>query len=281
MISFADDSSIVLKCTKGNDEYVSSKIDKKLISIQNFLAANNLKLNINKTQLLRCASRQQHVGNRGDKILLEARDENGDKIKPSDSAKILGITFNKTLSWTNHLEVGKDSLIQKLKKKLGALKFTSRYASYSAKMKLANGCIMSNIVYGLQIWGLHCSKTVLKKVQSVQTNTLKWITSKYNCSLRELLHETKWLSIYQLTIYHSIILWWKINNNLYPVRLLERMLVVQNTEARIQLTERIWSRKAEFHYRMVEPILGGNQKISTVKRLLKKWILNNIPIFEE
>ena len=140
---------------------------------------------------------------------------------------------------------------------------------------------MSNIVYGLQIWGLHCSKTVLKKVQSVQTNTLKWITSKYNCSLRELLHETKWLSIYQLTIYHSIILWWKINNNLYPVRLLERMLVVQNTEARIQLTERIWSRKAEFHYRMVEQILGSNKKISTVKRLLKKWILNNIPIFEE
>ena len=94
--------------------------------IQKFLAANNLKLNIIKTQLLRCASRQQHVGNRGDKILLEARDENGDKIKPSDSAKILGITFNKTLSWTNHLEVGKDSLVQKLKKRLGALKFTSK-----------------------------------------------------------------------------------------------------------------------------------------------------------
>ena len=36
------------------------------------------------------------------------------------------------------------------------------------------------------------------------------------------------------------------------------MMVAQNTEARIQLTERIWSRKAEFYYRRVKYIIGGN-----------------------
>ena len=105
---------------------MSNEIDLKLVSIQDFLAANNLKLNISKTQVLRTASRQQHVGNKGERILL---DELGERIKPRDSAKILGIVFNKTLSWNNHLEIGKEALIPKLKKKLGALKFTSRYAS--------------------------------------------------------------------------------------------------------------------------------------------------------
>ena len=81
--------------------------------------------------------------------MLEAVDELGQRIKPFDNAKVLGIIFNKTLSWTNHLEVGKDALIPKLKKKLGALKFTSCKASYKAKIKLAHGCIMSNIIYGL------------------------------------------------------------------------------------------------------------------------------------
>ena len=116
---------------------MSTIIDGKLISTQNFLAANNLKLNIGKTQLLRSASRQQHVGNGGENILLNAVDELGNRIKPMDTAKILGITFNKTLSWNNHIEISKDALVPKLKKKLGALKFTSRNASYGAKIKLA------------------------------------------------------------------------------------------------------------------------------------------------
>ena len=116
---------------------------------------------------------------------------------------------------------------------------------------------MSHIVYGLQIWGLHSSQTIMRKVQSVQTNTLKWVTSKYNSSLTELLNTTKWLSVHLLTIYHAVLLWWKTTQSKKPVRLLQRTLRVQESEARLLLTENIWSRKAEYYFRKVEPILGG------------------------
>ena len=75
-----------------------------------------------------------------------------------------------------------------------------------------------------------------------------------------------------------------LNRN-YPDRhsdqLLERTFKVQETEARILLTERIWSRKSEYYYRMIEPLLNGNQRIATVKRILNGWIKSNIPIYEE
>ena len=153
-------------------------------------------------------------------------------------------------------------MIPKLKKYLGALKFTCKAASYGAKVKLAHGCIMSTITYGLQVWGLHCTQSVLKKVQSIQTNTLKWITSNYTGSLKELLETTKWMSIYQLTVYHSVLLWWKVNFYKNLIWLLRRIENSQETEARLLLTERIWSRKAEFFYRKVEPLLREVVKIS-------------------
>ena len=61
---FADDSTIVFRGKKGEDRSLSIKIDNQLLRVNDFLAANNLKLNISKTQLLRTASRQQHAGNK-------------------------------------------------------------------------------------------------------------------------------------------------------------------------------------------------------------------------
>ena len=98
---------------------------------------------------------------------MDAKDDKGDNIRPSNSAKILGIIFNKSLIWRDFLEVGKEAMVGKLKRKLGALKFTSKFSTYNTRIKLANGCIMSIITYGIQVWGLHCRPSVLKKVQSV------------------------------------------------------------------------------------------------------------------
>ena len=129
---------------------------------------------------------------------------------------------------------------------------------------------MSHIIYGIQIWGLHSSNNVMWKVQSVQTNTLKWVTSNYNSSLTELLKITKWLSVHQLCIYHAVILWWKVQQSNKPARLLQRTLKIQESEARLLLTEKVWSRKAEFYFRKVEPIISGIVRIATVKKLLRQ-----------
>ena len=205
----------------------------------------------------------------------------GEYIVPSECAKILGVIFNKTLIWKEFLEVGQEAMVGKLKRKLGALKFASKFSTYNTRLKLANGCIMSIITYGIQVWGLHCKTSVLKKVQSVQLNTLKWVTGKYCGSLRQLLEETGWLSVYQLAIYHSVLLFWKVKWNGKPDRLLRRMKIAEDTVARLMITERIWSRTAERFFRRVENKLSGVQRISEAKTVLRNWIKSNIPLNEE
>ena len=122
---------------------------------------------------------------------------------------------------------------------------------------------------------------VLKKVQSVQLNTLKWVTGKYFGSLRQLLEETGWLLVYQLVIYHSVLLFWKIKRNGKPDRLVRRLIIAEDTVARLQITERIWSRTAERFFRKVENQLSGVLRISEAKTIIRNWIKSNVPLNEE
>ena len=176
---------------------------------------------------------------------------------------------------------GKEAMVGKLKRKLGALKFASKFSTYNTRLKLANGCIMSIITYGIQVWGLHCRPSVLKKVQSVQLNTLKWVTGNYFGILNQLLKETKWLSVFQLAIYHSVLLLWKVRTFGKPDRLVRRLKSAEDTVARLLITERIWSRTAERYFRRVENELNGVQKISEAKTVLRNWIKTTLPIHEE
>ena len=140
---------------------------------------------------------------------------------------------------------------------------------------------MSIITYGIQVWGLHCKRSVLKRVQSVQLNTLKWVTERYGGSLRQLLVETGWLSVYQLAIYHSVLLFWKVRRNGKPDRLLRRMKIAEETVARLLITERIWSRTAERFFRRIENKLSGVLRISEAKTILRNWIKSEVPLNEE
>ena len=214
-------------------------------------------------------------------VRLKAKDEKGKHIVPANCAKILGIIFSKSLTWRDFIETGNKAMVGKLKRKLGALKFASKFSTYKTRLKLANGCIMSVITYGIQVWGVHCKATVLSKVQSVQLNTLKWVTGKYYESLSKLLEETGWLSVYQLAIYHSVLLFWKVKWKEKPKRLVRRMKLAEEKEARLLITERVWSRIAERFFRKVEHSLEGVLRISEAKNILKKWVKTNVPLSEE
>ena len=86
--------------------------------------------------------------------------------------------------------------------------------------------------------------------------------------------------VYQLAIYHSVLLFWKVKWKGKPERLLRRIRMAENTVARLLITERIWSRTAERFFRKVEHLLAGVQRISEAKNVLRKWIKTNVPLSE-
>ena len=87
--------------------------------------------------------------------------------------------------------------------------------------------------------------------------------------------------VYQLAIYHSVLLFWKVKWKGKPERLLRRIKMAEDTVARLLITERIWSRTAERFFRKVEHLLAGVQRISEAKNVLRKWIKTNVPLSKQ
>ena len=82
----------------------------------------------------------------------------------------------------------------------------------SLEKKLADGCVMSRLTYGIQIWGLSINKHLWeKKIQRVQNLVMCWVLSRpFWTKITGLLDEMNWLSMFELSCYHSLLLLWKL-----------------------------------------------------------------------
>ena len=124
---------------------------------------------------------------------------------------------------------------------------------------------MSRLTYGIAIWGLNAAKTTINKVQMVQNLAMRWVTGiNIGLNTKQLLDKMGGLSIYQLAIYHSVLLIWKVKNKLEPKRTTELLQLSQHSKPRIELTSRIWSKIASNYFNKLEP---------NVKKLKKNWCI--------
>ena len=141
---------------------------------------------------------------------------------------------------------------------------------------------MSRLIYGIAIWGINAAKSTINKVQIVQNLTMKWVSGiKIGMSTKQLLDKLGWLSIYQLAIYHSVLLYWKVKNKQEPKRTMELLQFSQFSNARIELTSRIWSKVASTNFYKLDPNVQNLKKIGAFKRALKNWIKQNVPLSED
>ena len=279
--SYADDTSINIQIHSGDtDKKVAYKVDTILSFLEEFLRLNNLKMNTGKTVIMGVTPRQKCAKN-SEGIKLNTKNDKGKNIEPSECAKLLGITLNKNLNWSYHLEKGKQGIINKCKKKLGALKYVANQASLDTKKRLVEGCIMSVLTYGIQCWGLMAPKTTLLGVQRVQNLAACWTLSKPKWTkTSQLLSELNWMSIFQLTFYHSLTSIWNIFKNGEPHNNMKNLTENKNNSGRIKLTSKIWSKKAKDMFFQLPTDVTSAKNISIFKRRLKDWILKNIPIRE-
>ena len=131
--SYADDTSINIQFHSGDsNKNVAKKVDGILSYLEQFFKLNNLKLNVGKTVIMRITMWQKSVKN-PESIVLETKDDKGKNIVPAETAKKLRITINWSLNQNYHLDKGKEGILNKCKKKLGALKHVANHACLNTK----------------------------------------------------------------------------------------------------------------------------------------------------
>lgn len=209
MTLFADDSTVTIACNdKNNYEF---DINESLTSIILWLDKNNLKINLNKTNIMHFSQRNHN--NNFTKIEI-----NKTVLREVDSTKFLGIIVDKKLSWKPHIE----NLCKRIS--------TSAYALYKLTPKLNtealitayHGLVASVLRYGIIFWGNSIHKEIAFKAQKRCIRAMFNLVSTDSC--KPLFKKYKILTLPCLYIL-EIAVFVKANPNLFS---LQNKVVIRN-----------------------------------------------------
>ncbi len=120
-------------------------------------------------------------------------------IRETDRLKILGVTFDKRLSFHYHTE----KLSKTVSNKVGAIYRIRNLLPQNTLILIYKTLIQSNLIYSCQVWG-HTYETHLKKIQIIQNMALRIITSNnYGTDVTNLYNQLKIMNIFDMISYYS------------------------------------------------------------------------------
>ena len=186
---------------------LSQKLTQQYDRISDYMAANRLVINGDKTHLVvmgtkKTAARRQEVS-------VQA---GGHLIQPSQTEKLLGGVISEDLKWKAHLVGSDQSLVKQLTSRINGLVKVALRAPKETRLMVANGIFISKLCYLIQLWG-GCEKYLVKSLQVLQNRAARLVTGKsWFTPTRRLLQECNWLSVTQLIFYQTVLQTHKVEN---------------------------------------------------------------------
>ena len=147
MCCFADDSSYSFSSKAAED--ISNKLTDKYNNISEYMTCHELKLNGDKTKLMLLMS---DAARRAKPDLSISLNTGTETITPSKSEKLLGGFISQNLKFKEHIQDNENSMFKILNKRVGALKKVSKTASFKTRKMIANGVILSRLIYLIPLW---------------------------------------------------------------------------------------------------------------------------------
>ena len=187
------------------------------MKISEFMGSHEVKLNSDKTHLWLVRSDSARKAKPEFPVELNTQAE---LMNPRKSEKILGGIISQNLKFTEHIQNHEDSM---LNNRINALKKVSNSASFKSRKMIANGIIISRLLYLIPLWS-GCEGYLLNSLQIVQNKAARLVTKcGKRTPIKSLLTQCGWLSVAQLSVYHSQVLVFKVLATKSPRYLYEKL----------------------------------------------------------
>lgn len=180
---FADDTNISV-CSQ-DIPGLEPLLNKELENIEKWLVSNRLSLNVAKTEFMVMGSRQKFTAH--DDYPLKVMINNYE-IEKVEHAKSLGVTIDKNLNWSVHV----NNIIKKVSSCIGALKRVRPFISIDTAILIYKSLILPHFDYCSTVWsGL--GQELSDKLQKLQNRAARVITKTgYEARSSDLLSELGW-----------------------------------------------------------------------------------------
>ena len=161
-VLFADDTTLV-----DHDSNLTTLINRfntELVNIVNWLNANKLSLNIDKTNFM--IFRPKNRNELSPDIMIS-----GSKIDEVDRAKFLGVIIDNKLNWSHHTK----HVTTKMSKGIGIIIKARKYFNQVTLLNLYNTMVLPYISYCIHVWGKAAS-THINKIHILQKKIVRIIS---------------------------------------------------------------------------------------------------------
>ena len=127
---------------------LSSRLTDQYSIISEYMAANRLVINSDKTHLVVMGTKAT-AKHRGE-VTVQAGQHT---ITPSRSEILLGGQVCQDLKWREHILGSDHSLTKQLTSRVNGLVIVASKAPFATRLSVANGIFMSKLCYLIQLWG--------------------------------------------------------------------------------------------------------------------------------
>ena len=292
---YADDTTY--SCTGSDIISLSDHLSSKYQVLPDFLVSNRLKLNDDKTHLMVMSTSQARATRKGtmkDSRLVVIRTPT-EIIEPSETEKLLGCWLHQDMKFTEHLQKHKESLLSSLNKRIGALKMLGNVANFKTRKMIADGIIMSKLIYLIELWG-GCSNYLMEALQKAQNRAARTVTKlDWNTPVGELLKECGWLSVHQLAVYHSVVLVFKVIKSkspmylhtmfsveyMYKTKQADNVLLRKTKGSGLELSHDSFRWRAARGFNALPLEVRNLTTLEAFKKETKLWIKSNISLYQD
>ena len=186
VVCYADDTNVLIT---GNN-LTEAKMTTERVYEEIICWAKKNYLNLNKTKTV---STQFSLSNNTETFkLFEGTDS---EIVTCDANKLLGVTFDKHMQWTCHIE----NLCKKLRTSCYALKFMSKHCSQEILKTLYYANFHSHLRYGIMNWGNSASVNRVFLLQKYAVRILSSLSYRETC--RDAFKQLRILTVASLYIF--------------------------------------------------------------------------------
>lgn len=272
--SYAHSDPVILS------EVLSSKYD----LLEDWMNSNKLVINADKTHLMVMGGKSA-AAKRTD-VSIQAGTFS---IFPTETEKLLGGQLHQSLQWNHHILDHESSLMKQLTTRINGLKKISVNATFNTRLMVANGAVMSKMVYLITLWG-GAQQYLLKALQVQQNTAARTVCGfcSHGWSKKKLLNRVGWLSVRQLIYYHTVIQAHKTIKTGKPRPLFDSISTKHPRNTRSAAIGQIrfgeaFKAQTSFKYRALHwynslPPSVRKGSTAVVKKNLKTWVKENVPI---
>ena len=279
VICYADDTTLVV--SSNSRTHNQSMLEQGLNTIEDYLTSNHLSINRVKTTLSEIMIGQKRAKTPGHPPSLIERDHNSEEkvIYVQKDTRLLGATLQDNMSWSSHLENGADALLPEARQKLGILKHIGVSLPYKSRKLLTEGLVVSKLRYLIPLWG-GTSEKYLRHAQVLLNDAARFVCRKVGrrTSSSILMSECSWLSIKEMTDFHSLTLMWNTVRTSSPKGIAVKLTIdneglITSSIPRLQHTTFGFRWRTSTLWNQLSREIRCELSLPRFKTLTKRWIL--------